>query len=844
MAPRPRPVPEPTGAKLLAFRLVALVLGPLVFFGALEAGLRLGGAGYPTRFLVADTIGGRAVYRDNPHFARRYFPPPLYRSPRPFAVAREKDPKTYRIVVLGESAAWGDPDPAFGFSRMLQRMLEDRYPDRRFEVTNAAITAINSHAITEIAEECRRLSPDLFLVYMGHNEVVGTTTFGVAQAPLLLKRLRIGQMADRLVRAAAGPRDAPERWEGMTMFLGHEVAAGDAVLPRIHRQFERNLERIVATARGRGAKVLLSTLGTNLRDCPPFASKHRPGLSAEDEKKWSGHVAEGDALFGQGRFADALGAYAQAAALDDRHAELAFRQGRALHGAEKYEEAHRAFVRARDLDTLRFRADSETNDAIRRVGKARGGDDLRLMDVEEVFRRESPHGIPGEELLFEHVHMTFGGNYAIAREALLQMAAFLPGGAKEPLSRDEVARRLGFTPWHENKHLQDVLRRFRQPPFAGQLGAAERRARFVARQKALTDAHAIPDLAAMADAVRTQAANDPDWELHESLAYLLEGVGRVPDAIAEWERVVAAVPHNSEAHGYAGVLLFKAGRDAEALPHFQQARALRPDLAPSYNSMGAYHARQRQWAEAEREYKAALAIDPGSHEALINLGMTALAQNRRDQAKALYEKVKARGARGAEARLQLGLFAEALGLLSEAVQHGRDAVALEPELSASHVALAQMLRRQRRTREAAEVFEQALVAFPDSEEIHHHLAKNYMDVPDIERAIAAYRRIRARWPKSWIASANLAWILATAPDRSFRRGQEAIALAEEACQATGNRHPQALNTLAAAYAEAGRFEDAARKAEQAAQAAMGAGQRDMAQQIAQLVELYRQGRGL
>src|SRR6185503_6159643 len=116
---------------------------------------------------------------------------------------------------------------------------------------------------------------------------------------------------------------------------------------------------------------------------------------------------------------------------------------------------------------------------------------------------------------------------------------------------------------------------------------------------------------------------------------------------------------------------------------------------------------------------------------------------------------------------------------------------------------------------AAAVFEQGLAVFPDNEELHHHLAKAYMEVPDVEHSIAVYHRIRDRWPASWVATANLAWILATSPDRRFRRGKEAIALAEEACQATGYREPQVLNTLAAAYAEAHQYDEAVRTAEQA-----------------------------
>ena len=89
-------------------------------------------------------------------------------------------PDTYRIFVLGESAAMGDPDPAYGFSRYLEVMLRERFPNTKFEVINTGIVAIDSHVILPIARELARYKPDLFIVYAGNNEVVGPYGPGTA----------------------------------------------------------------------------------------------------------------------------------------------------------------------------------------------------------------------------------------------------------------------------------------------------------------------------------------------------------------------------------------------------------------------------------------------------------------------------------------------------------------------------------------------------------------------------------------------------------------------------------------------------------------------------------------
>src|SRR5436305_11939586 len=121
-----------------------------------------------------------------------------------FALPAVKPRGTYRVFVLGESAARGHPDPSNSFSRVLEVMLRDRYPDKHFEVVNAAMIAINSHIVLPIARQCLEHSPDLLVVHLGNNEVVGpfgaagvlgpfSPRLGVIRANLALKKTRTGQ---------------------------------------------------------------------------------------------------------------------------------------------------------------------------------------------------------------------------------------------------------------------------------------------------------------------------------------------------------------------------------------------------------------------------------------------------------------------------------------------------------------------------------------------------------------------------------------------------------------------------------------------------------------------------
>src|SRR5262249_27650003 len=128
------------------------------------------GYGYPTRFFVP-LAGGSFV--TNRCFAWRFLDRPTAPRPHPSVLPAAKAPGTVRIFLLGEDAAFGTPDPSYSFGRILEVMLGQRRPDTRCETITAAAPALDSHAIRAIAADCARHRPDLFLVYMGNNEVVG-----------------------------------------------------------------------------------------------------------------------------------------------------------------------------------------------------------------------------------------------------------------------------------------------------------------------------------------------------------------------------------------------------------------------------------------------------------------------------------------------------------------------------------------------------------------------------------------------------------------------------------------------------------------------------------------------
>ncbi|HXY00848.1 MAG TPA: hypothetical protein VEI54_07990, partial [Candidatus Limnocylindrales bacterium] len=169
-APKTRPV---SPLRYWLPRIAFAIAVPVLLLALTEGALRLFHVGYSTSLMEPCTIHGRPSSCYNLFFPAPFFPPGMIKTPQFFSLTPEKPQNAYRIVVLGESAAMGDPDPAYGFSRYLEVMLRERFPATKFEVVNTGMVAINSHVSLLIARDLAPYKPDFYLVYAGSNEVVG-----------------------------------------------------------------------------------------------------------------------------------------------------------------------------------------------------------------------------------------------------------------------------------------------------------------------------------------------------------------------------------------------------------------------------------------------------------------------------------------------------------------------------------------------------------------------------------------------------------------------------------------------------------------------------------------------
>lgn len=461
-------------------RIAFAIVAPILLLALVEGALRLFHVGHETGLMDSCTVHGQPTMCYNMFFAAPFFPPGIIKTPQFFSLTPNKPPNTYRIVILGESAAMGDPDFAYGFGRYLEVMLRERFPGIKFEVVNTGMVAINSHVSVIIARELADYHPDLYLVYAGSNEVVGpygpgtvltnsSMSLPLIHASIFARSSRIGQLLTERGKA-------PGEWRGMEMFLNRQVRASSPRMPQAYRNFEHNLGEIVRIANESGARVLLSTVASNLRDCAPFASLHREGITQELLRTWSELVQHAQALETSGSYSEALKLYLDAAKLDDQYAELQFRIARCYWNLGDYTSAKQHYELARDHDTLRFRADSRINEVIRNVA-TNSGPRVQLLDAQSLFSALSRNGIIGSELLYDHVHLTPVASYLLSRSAFQQIAVTLPAAANagriEPPDEDECERLLAFTAHDRARVAAEMVERLQRPPFTGQLNHSE-----------------------------------------------------------------------------------------------------------------------------------------------------------------------------------------------------------------------------------------------------------------------------------------------------------------------------------------------------------------------------------
>lgn len=408
---------------------ILLAATPVLFLLSTEFALRAFSYRGNLDLVVKKAFGSREMLSINRSVAGRYFFNSGIGAPEPEEGAFEinKPANTRRIFCLGESTMQGFP---YNFNATAPSFLRDRLqaelPREHIEVINVGLAAVGSFVVRDLISDLLPYEPDLFVVYLGHNEFYGIYQAGSAVAIkggstltrlsislsrfktyLLLRDayvwlagrfasnggIRRETLMEQMVGKSRIPYDSPEYREALATYV-------------------ENLNAIIAIAQEHHVPILFSTLVSNIRDQPPFISEFSPSADAKAQKQWWAIIADGDSAMAHGSFSDALLSYQRAVAIDSSNATGRFKSGRALEASGLFDSARRELSRARDLDALRFRASGDFEQALAITCARRG---VPVSNIDSAFAAQSPHGLVGGGLILEHLHPNIAGYFLMAK---------------------------------------------------------------------------------------------------------------------------------------------------------------------------------------------------------------------------------------------------------------------------------------------------------------------------------------------------------------------------------------------------------------------------------------------
>lgn len=552
---------------------------PLLILGGIEAAFRLAKRDDRLSLFTRAPAAEGDYLIANRSVGERWFsgienPPAPAREP----FATEKPRPGFRIFVMGESAAAGFPYPRnVEFSRLLRDVLRDVLPRDSVEVINLAIAATNSFALLDMANEVEEQHPDAVIIYAGHNEYYGAlgaasrvaVPGGVMAVRLYMRLLRLRSvLALRNGIASVFSRKSENVGAASLMEIlarDRQIPLGGSRYEAGARQFESNLDALCRSFRRKGISVFVGSLASNLRDQPPFA-------------------ADANAASG---------------------ADSAFAAGRSALLAGDSTVADSFFVRARDLDVVRFRAPSEFNRIIRRVTTRTGA---IYVPVAEAFAAASPTGIPGANIFLEHVHPTRVGQALIGRvffESLLRAGILGAVDTTRLRSWDEYYRGTDLTPLDERIAFHVVRTLTSRWPFVPVAQQLDYRGQYTP--------------VSLLDTLAFGVSAGARWEIAKlQLGADYARRKQFDSAAAEYAGLARDAPLQDEPWLLIARSLGQAGRADDAEAALRRAVAIRP-TASALTILGTRAAQRRDIPQAISLFNQSLALQPAQPSVLYQL---------------------------------------------------------------------------------------------------------------------------------------------------------------------------------------------------------------------------------
>lgn len=798
-----------------------------------------------------DPSDGSAIMKTAPYkltlFQEQHFP--------------KKKPKgAYRIFCMGGSTTYGRPyNDQTSFPGWLRSTLPIADPTRNWEVVNVGGVSYASYRVTALMDELAQYEPDLFIVYTGQNEFLEKRHYDdadfseqtVQTANRILSHSSLYRFMKRSMEKATGLTNQRSRAETL---LPEEVetilenSIGPASYERddshkrnVSEHFRVNLERMIAIAQSAGAKIAFVKPASNARNCSPFKSQAREGLTSEEHRSWQSLYDQAQAHAAASEWNAALQALALAEQIDDRQAALHYLKGTLLYQTGKYDLANESFDRSIEEDVCPLRAIDAIASAVDRIPVT---SDIMKIDFDALVSNRSPQGIAGKELFIDHVHPTIEGNRLLSIQILNTLEAndivSYAKSWKGNASLAEIKRELEneLDPLFHSRALRNLARIYR---WAGKYEEAYSLALQAIQHLPqdpetlyLIGANAL-DTGRFEEAVRNLKASISEgtrsYHATFALAEALMASGDSEQAIDRYQAALQIDPNRPECLNNLGNAYLAIDQPEEAMIAYRQAIDLDPNYAASSSNLAQALHLGGQIDAAIAQYRKSINEYPENANTLSNLGSLYLETNRLAEAQAVLEQALQRDPYLFEAVFNLAQVAIRDGRNEEAAKHLQEAIAIRPNSYDAHLELGELLLNSGKARDAIQILGQATRMESSTADAYYFAALALAQEGRFSEARHLSQQAIERQPK-WAEAAGLAAELALAR-QSFSDAAkiEALSLALNAAELSNRKDPKILATLTRVHLLNGQTTEAQASARRAKENAERLGMTSLAEQI-------------
>lgn len=316
-----------------------------------------------------------------------------------------------------------------------------------------------------------------------------------------------------------------------------------------------------------------------------------------------------------------------------------------------------------------------------------------------------------------------------------------------------------------------------------------------------------------------------------NLAVALVGQVELESAVSQFEQAIRLDPNRPETHRRIADAFTALQKPDEAEKHLRTSLELAPGQPEVLNLLSKALVRQHKMEEAIQYWQQVVALEPDNYEVHHNLAVACEGQGKFGNAIEHWKKVLQLKPDKPELLKGIGRALDAQTRMEDAVRYWQQVVELTPDNYEVHHSLAMAFEKQGEHGKAIEHWEKVLQLKPAQPAVHDKLANLYYLTGSTDDAVRHWNeavKLKPDWPE---VLNNLAWIKASDKTGRFADPNEAIGLAEKACELTEYGNPGLLDTLSVCYEAAGRTAEAIDVAHKAIELAQAQNQQQLADNI-------------